>query len=304
MHAERKTVLVALAANAAIAAAKGVAGVLTGSAALLAEAAHSVADTINQIFLLVSLSLGERPPDEEHPFGHGKERFFWALLAAVMIFVAGSVFSIAEGVLRLRKSGGEESYGLVYGVLLFALVAESLALVRAVRQTRRAAAEAGLPFVQFIRETREPTTKTVVAEDTVAVTGVLVAIAGTALHQLTGNVVWDAVAAWVIGALLALVAYGLGWNMKDLLLGAAARPDQRERLREVLESNRNVDELLELLTMYIGPHSLLVAARVDLSDGLDSAGVERVADEVDSELRKAVPDVEQVFIDATPRGSR
>ncbi len=296
--------LAALAANAAIAIAKGVAGALTGSAALLAEAAHSVADTTNQVFLLISLSLGERPPDEEHHFGHGKERFFWALLAAVMIFVAGSVFSIVEGVLRLSESGGSESYALVYGVLVFSLAAESTALVRAVRQTRRAAAEAGLPLVRFIRESREPTTKTVVAEDTVAVTGVLVAILGTALHQLTGDVIWDALAAWVIGVLLAVVAYGLGRNMRDLLIGAAARPDQRERLREVIESHPDVDALLELLTMYLGPHSLLVAARVDLRDGLDSSEVERVADELEAKLREAVPDVEQVFIDATPRGSR
>jgi cation diffusion facilitator family transporter len=300
---ERKTVLIAMAANAAIAVAKGVAGALSGSAGLLAEAAHSVADTINQVFLLVSLSLGEKPPDEEHPFGHGKERFFWALLAAVMIFVAGSIFSVVEGVLRLRQKGGEQSYALVYGVLVFALVAESLALARAVRQTRRAAGEAGLPFARFVRESREPTNKTVVAEDAVAVTGVLVALTGTALHQLTGNVVWDAAAAWVIGFLLALVAFGLGWNMKDLLIGAAARPEQRQRLREVIESHPSVDALVDLRTMYIGPHDLLVAARVDLRDGLDSSDVERTADELDSTLREAVSEVEQVFLDATPRGS-
>src|SRR5437867_1299715 len=139
----RKTVLTALAANAAIAVVKVIAGVLSGSAAMLAEAAHSVADTGNQGFLLVSIQRGERETDEEHPFGHGKERFFWSFLAAVLIFLAGAVFSIGQGILELVGTRGETSFGLVYGTLAFAFVAEGISLVRAVRQTRADARKAG-----------------------------------------------------------------------------------------------------------------------------------------------------------------
>ena len=299
---ERKTVLIALAANVAIAVVKAIAGLVSGSAAMLAEAAHSVADTANQVFLLVSIQRGQRKPDRGHPFGHGKERFFWSFLAAVLIFLAGAVFSAGQGILELVRSRGEASYGLVYGSLAFAFVAEGISLIRAVRQTRRDARGAGKGWREFIRTTTEPAAKTVVAEDTVAVGGVLVAALGVGLHQLTGNVVWDAAAAVAVGAILVYVAYLLGRNYKDLLIGAGARPDDERRLRETLASHPGVDEVLDLRTMYVGPESLLVAARVDLADdGRDAEAIEHLANELDEKLREEVPAVSEVFLDPTPR---
>jgi cation diffusion facilitator family transporter len=299
---ERKTVLIALAANAAIAVVKAIAGLLSGSAAMLAEAAHSVADTANQVFLLVSIRRGQRKPDREHPFGHGKERFFWSFLAAVLIFLAGALFSAGQGILELVRSGGEASYGLVYGTLGFAFVAEGISLIRAVRQTRGEAKKAGKPWREFIRTTTEPASKTVVAEDTVAVGGVLVAALGVGLHQVTGDVAWDAAAAIVVGAILVYVAYLLGRNYKDLLIGAGARPEEVRRLREALVSHPGVDEVLDLRTMYVGPESLLVAARVDLADdGRDAEAIEHLANELDEKLREEVPAVSEVFLDPTPR---
>ena len=299
---ERKTVLIALAANGAIAVVKGIAGVVSGSAAMLAEAAHSVADTANQGFLLVSLQRGEREPDAEHPFGHGKERFFWSFLAAVLIFLAGAVFSVGQGIVELAGAAGETSFGLVYGTLAFAFVAEGASLIRAVRQTRRDAREAGKSWREHIRESTEPTSTTVVAEDTVAVVGVLVAAAGVGLHQATGGIAWDAGAAIVVGLMLVYVAYLLGRNYKDLLIGAGARPDERRRISELLSSHPGVDEVLDLRTMYVRPESLLVAARLDLADnGLDAEAIERLANEIDEQLRQAVPQVSEVFLDPTPR---
>ena len=181
-----------MAANAAIAIVKAAAGILTGSAALLAEAAHSIADTTNQVLLLTSLELGRRPADEAHPFGHGKDRFFWSFLAAVVIFLAGAVFSIGQGVLELVRKQQEGSFAIAYATLAFAFVAEAISLGRAVFQTRGDAAGRNLSFLTHVRRSTEPAAKTVLYEDAVAVTGVLVAGAGIGLHQLTGNVAWDA----------------------------------------------------------------------------------------------------------------
>jgi cation diffusion facilitator family transporter len=299
---ERGTVLIALVANATIAIAKGVAGIATGSSAMLAEAAHSVADTVNQGLLLVSLSLGERPPDEEHPFGHGKERFFWTFLACVLIFFAGAIFSLGDGIRRMIEPGEAGHFGLNYLILGLAAAAEGASLVRAYRQTRKGASEAGLPLREFVRQSTEPTTKTVLGEDTVAVIGVVAAFAGILLSQLTGSARWDAAGAIVIGCLLMYLAVWLGRNMRGLLIGEAARPLQRNQIRAALHGQPEIDALVDLRTMYVGPHRLLVAARVDIADGVTSREIEELADRIDMHLRRVVPDVYDVFLDPTPRG--
>jgi cation diffusion facilitator family transporter len=301
----RKTVLVALSANAGIALAKLIAGVAGGSSAMLAEAAHSIADTTNQLFLLASLRFAEREPDEQHPFGYGKERFVWTFMAAIFIFVAGALFSLYEGVEKLVSTGGGESrFGLTYAVLAIALVLESVSLVRAMRQTKADARRFRLPFSGYVRASRDPTTKTVVFEDTAAVTGVLLALAGVALHQLTGSEAPDAIAAILIGVLLGVVAVGLWRDTRGLLIGEAALPEERQRLIQVIEGHPEIDEVVQLLTMAMGPDSLLVAVRVDLADGLSSDDVEHLAEELDFDMREAVPAVRHVFIDPTRRGER
>jgi len=306
MHGERRTVLIALAANFVIAVAKGVGGLVTGSSAMLAETAHSIADTVDQVLLLVSLRLGERQPDEEHPFGYGKERFFWTFLVAVIIFLAGAIFSIGDGVLRLTGrdilgSGSGGRVWIAYAVLAVALVSEGSSFARAFKQTRTGAREAGLGLVEFVRVSKEPTTKMVFSEDAVAVAGILVAFVALALQQLTGSETWDAGAAVLIGLLLVYVAYALGRDIRGLLLGEAARPEQREALERALLEPEEVEDVIELLTMYTGPRSLLVAARIDLADGIESSRVEELSSELDSRLRDAESDVDQVFLDPTPR---
>jgi len=299
----RKTIFAAMAANLAIAIAKGAAGVLGHSAAMLAEAAHSVADTMNQVFLLVSLSLGDRKPDETHPFGYGKERFFWALLAAVFIFVSGAVFSLFEGVRTLLGgSVGEDTAFLIsYLVLAFSLLAEGSSLLRAIAQVRGEAKSAGKPLALYLRQSNDPTVRTVLYEDSAAVTGVVLALVGVGLHDLTGERGWEGAASIAIGILLVFVAYTLGRDTKHLLIGEAARPDQRERLHQLIANHPEVEEVLELLTMYLGPTDLLVAVRLDLQDDLSARDVEHLSNRIDRELREADPDVSQVFLDATPR---
>jgi cation diffusion facilitator family transporter len=303
--ASRRTVYVALAANGAIAAAKLVGGLIAGSSAMLSEAAHSVADTMNQVFLLVSLTFSRREPDLEHPFGYGKERFFWSFMAAVMIFVSGAVFSAFQGLERITASGAEkENFPVAYAVLGFALVAEGISLARAVRQTRAEAGEAGEPHARYVRRSRDPTTKTVLFEDTAAVAGVVLALAGVALSQVTGNPAWDGVASLAIALLLAGVALGLGHQTYELLIGQAARPEERRAIEEVIERRPEVEEVVELFTMVLAPEQLLVAVHFDVADDLSGDDIERVTDEIEDELRREVPAVAHVFLDPSPRRAR
>ena len=300
--AARRTVLVALAANASIAVAKLFAGLVSGSSALLAETAHSVADTMNQVFLLYSLATGEREPDAEHPFGYGKERFFWSFLAAVGIFVAGAGFSLYEGLSRIFGPETESGpYGVAYAVLAFAALAEGASLARAYRQTRDEAAESRQSHARYVRASRDPTTKTVLFEDSAAVVGVVIAFAGVALHQATGDQRYDGLASVAIAVLLAVVAFALGRDTKALLIGEAASPEERRAITEILASHPAVDRVLELLTMALAPDRLLVAARIDLADGLSADEIERASSELDRELHERLGTVWQVFLDATPR---
>ncbi len=297
-----KTVYVALAANAGIGVAKLAGGLISGSSAMLAEAAHSAADTTNQLLLLASLNLAERPADEEHPFGYGKERFFWSFLAAVSIFVSGALFSVYEGLHRILGGGDPEgSAGIAFAVLAIGFVLEGSSLIRAARQTGGEARERSRSFGRHLRVTRDPTVKTVVFEDSAAVIGLVLAAAGLGLTQITGSVVWDGAASIAIGVLLAAVAFTLGRDTKGLLIGEGALAEEREAIERVFEEHPKVESLEELLTMALGPASLLVAARLDFVPELDSDEVEEVADELDRQLRDAVPEITEVFLDPTRR---
>jgi cation diffusion facilitator family transporter len=297
----RKTVLIALAANALIAVAKLAGGLISGSTALLAEAAHSLADTANQGFLLASIGLASRPPDEVHPFGHGRQRFLWTFLAAVGMFVAGAVFAIGYGIMELVK-GGESSggYAVAWVTLAIAFVAEGLSWLRAVRQTRAEAREAGAAWRDHVRASRDPSVKMVLFEDTAALAGVVVAAAGIGLGQLTGKPFWDPAASVLIGLLLIAVAVWMGVDTGRLLIGAAARPEEREAIERVLREHPDVVDVKELLTLVLAPRALLVAARIDLEDELDARRIEKTSSTLDREIRDAVPDVTEVFLDATP----
>jgi cation diffusion facilitator family transporter len=297
----KKTVLVAMAANAVIALAKLGGGLISGSAAMLAEAAHSVADTTNQCFLLVSIALGRREPDESRPFGHGQERFVWTFMAAIGMFLAGAVFAVGFGTYELVTHGGEsEGFLVAYVILGIAFVAESTSWTRAFRQTRREASKSDRPLVRHARESRDPNLKMVLFEDTAALIGVVLATVGIALNEITGWLFWDPIASILIGLLLVSIALWMGRDVKHLLVGSAALPEEREAIEEAIESYDEVDEVQELLTMVLGPNALLVAARIDLRDDLDGRQVERVSTEIDHRIREVVPDVTEVFLDATP----
>ncbi|WP_432022563.1 cation diffusion facilitator family transporter [Streptomyces parvus] len=287
----RLTVLVALAANLVIAAAKTVGGLASGSPALLSEAAHSVADSLNEVFLLAALRRSRRPADARHPFGYGKERFFWALLAAVGIFVMGGCFSFYQGLSALRRDDHDESpEGYTAGLIVLgvAFVAEATSLTRALHQARGEK-----------RGSLDPALRTVIAEDSTAVLGVTLAMAGMSLRLATGSVVWEAAASLGIGLLLVYVAFRLGRDARDQLIGEAVDPELRRDLVGFLMRQGEIDNVAELLTMRLGMDSVLVAARIDLAPGIDSERVEEVSMRIREAMADRWPQADQVFLDIT-----
>jgi len=297
-EAPRKTVIIAGAANLLVGLVKLAAGILSGSSAMLAEAAHSAADTLDQAFLLTSLRRAERPADRSHPFGHGQERYFWSLLAAFGIFIAGAGFSVFEGLLSL-SSKHSESPLIAYAALGVAFVAEGTSFVRAFWQVRGEARRGREEVLHHVQSSPDITVKVALFEDSAAMVGLVLAALGVGLRQLTGSPVWDGGASIAIGALLVVVAVKLGMDSKDLLIGRAASPEIERLIRAEIESRPGVDALLELLTMHVGPDGLIVAARVALDDELGADETEDLADEVDRRLSESLPLQPYVFIDPT-----
>lgn len=295
-----RTVLIAPTVNVLVAAGKGVGGVISGSGALLSEAAHSVADTINEVLLLTALRRGDRPADEQHPFGYGKERFFWSLLAAVGIFVAGAMFAFFEGYRTLSEpQQGSPGFIAPYVALGFAAALEGTSWLRAVRQVSEEARAHGRGIIEYIRSSDDPTVKTVASEDSVALIGVLIAFMGILLHQLTTDAVYDGVASLLIGAMLVYVAFALARDNMSLLIGEAATPDVRRRLAEELRSFDEIDEVVDLQTMRIGTRRLLVAARLDFGQRLSSDQIEQLSTRIEQRLHDHFPQIDQIFLDAT-----
>jgi cation diffusion facilitator family transporter len=296
------TVLVATGANAAVAVLKLLAGLFTGSAAMLAEFAHSVADTATEVLLLTALRRSARRPDRRHPFGYGKERFFWALIAAVSIFVSGAVFAIYEGVRTIVGESAEQTLAWVaYAVLAISFVLEGISWVQAVRQVRKLAVEERSTFGRVLRETDDPTVKSVFFEDSAALVGLLLALGGVGLHQLTGSAFWDGLASLLVGLLLTGVAYVLGRTNKGLLIGRQAPARTVAAIRDALAARPEVTAVVDLLTMTIGTDQVLLCARLDFEDSISSGDLERACVEIDHDLHERFPDLQEIFLEPVPR---
>ncbi len=294
----KRAVIAAFVANLAIAIGKFVAGFITGSSSMLAEAVHSVADTINQVLLYVSIHLSERGPDREHPYGYGKDRFFWSLLVAVGLFIAGAVFSGYEGVTKIfEESAGRESYLIAYIVLAAAFVFESGAMVFSTREFRKAAGEQNRSFWGHFKTTRNTTLKVPLYEDAAALVGIVIAAAGIFLTQMTGNHVYDGIGSIGVGAVLAFVAWELGTDSRKLLLGESVPPEDEDRLRETITSFDEVTEVLRLLTMHLGPSAVLVNAEIHLVDGLGTDQIEELLERITQAMREEMSEVAHTFIE-------
>ncbi|MFD8639586.1 cation diffusion facilitator family transporter [Streptomyces zaomyceticus] len=294
------TVIVAAVANLGIAAAKAVAGIVSGSSAMMSEAAHSVADTVTEGMLLTALKRSDRPADEDHPVGYAGERYVWAMLAAVATFVGGAVFSIYDGVHTLTH-GEEVGDPLIsYIVLGIAFVLESYSLRTGVKQVRAEAERARAPFTRYLRLTPDTTVKAVVMEDSAALAGLMLAAGGLVGVQITGSSVWDGVASLLIGALLVYVAWVLGRSNAELLIGRPLPKHVRAEVREELLSVPHIVDVIELTTLIQGPGEVLIAAKVDFRDVASAEQVEWACEDAEDQLRERFPSIRRVYLDPTP----
>jgi cation diffusion facilitator family transporter len=273
----------------AIAAAKFVAAALTGSPALLAEAFHSLADSGNEVLLRVAQVRGDKPGDRDHPFGHGREAYFWGLIAAVAVFVGGGLLSVREGVAELLHPTAATSFAAGYVVLVVALLLDGISLRQAYRQLETEASDLGRAFGRHLTLTSDPVTRAVFMEDTAAITGSVVALVGLALRQATGSAVPDAVAAVVIGLLLGVVAILLTRRNRDFLVGEQAPAEVRASVRGTIAGQPGIVAVNELLVTFTGPRRLWVVSRVDVDDGLRGDEVERLVRDTEAALRASSP---------------
>ncbi|MEP6743043.1 MAG: cation diffusion facilitator family transporter [bacterium] len=291
----------ALFANAVIAVLKLAAAFVTGSSGMMAEALHSVADTTNQIFLLLGLRFYRRPASKKHPFGYGKERFFWSFIAAIFIFGVGSTYAIYEGVVKLKHPHAPENLFWAYLVLGLSFLLESASISLAIYQELKEARSEGLSFFQYLRESKDPTAKTVLFEDSAALLGILIAATGLYLtehHAGPGaGSYWDGLASILIGVVLAVVAFALARTSRALLLGEAASAKTVQAIKQAIESHPNVIKVVEILTMHLAPKQILINAHVNLRDDLVTSQIERTIEEIEQLIRKAEPKVEMIFLE-------
>jgi cation diffusion facilitator family transporter len=298
------TVIVAGLANLAIAIAKFVGGLISHSSAMLSEAAHSVADTVTEVLLFVALKRGNRPPDAKHPFGYGRETYFWAFLASLATFGLGAGFSIWQGVKTIVE-GEEQGDPLVsYIVLAVAFVLEGTSLLKAVKQVRGAARKWDVTPGEYLSGTTDTTVKAVTFEDAAALVGLVLAALGLFLEQVTGDPVWDGLSAVLIGLLLIVVAGVLARANVSLLIGQSVSPRIQAELKAEIAGLDHVVDVPFLLTSVIGPAQLLVAAKVDFDDAATADDIEQVADEAERRLVGRHEGVRYVFLDPTAGDGR
>lgn len=278
------TVLVALFANLVIAVAKSVVAVLTGSASMVAEAAHSWADTGNEVFLLIAQRRADEPPDEAHPLGHGREAYVWSMFAAFGLFTVGAVVSIAHGIQQLGATEDEADYLVGYIVLAVAFVFEGASFLQATRQARGAASVVGLHPLRYIGQTSNPTLRAVFLEDLAALIGLVIAACGLALHQVTGKPVYDAAGSILVGLLLAAVAVFLIERNRDFLTGQVVSPEARDRALARLLARREIERVTFLHLEFVGPDRVFLVAAVDLAGDEPEHQVAEVMQAVEDRL--------------------
>jgi cation diffusion facilitator family transporter len=298
------TVIVAGAANLAIAVAKLVGGLISHSSAMLSEAAHSLADTVTEVLLFIALKRGNRAPDDRHPFGYGRETYFWAFMASLCTFAVGAGFSIYQGVTTILEGEEQGSPTISYIILAVSFVLEGSSLIKAVRQVRGEAKQHNTTSRRYLQATTDTTVKAVTFEDSAALVGLVLAALGLFLEQITGEPLWDGISAILIGVLLIVVAVVLAKANVSLLIGQSVPGATQQELKDELAAMDQVDDVPFLLTSVIGPGQLLVAAKVDFADTATVADIEGAADEAERRLVARHPGVKYVFLDPTPGNGR
>lgn len=289
-----KSILFALFANFSIAVAKSIAAAFTGSGAMLAEALHSVADTGNQLLLLLGLKQSKRPPTMEYPLGFGKSIYFWSFLVAMVLFTLGGAFSVYEGWHKYLHPEDITYPWIAVGVLLFAIVAESISLWGCVREVNKE--RYGRNFLTWFRESRSSELVVVFGEDIAALLGLMVALAAVTATMLTGNPIYDALGSALIGFLLLFIAFFIAVEVKALLIGQSVEPRVLDEMRSFLQQHPGVDELYNILTMQMG-HDAMIAVKARMAPTGSEQGMLDAINRVESEFRKTFPVTAWLFFE-------
>jgi cation diffusion facilitator family transporter len=294
----RRLVILALIANFGVAVTKFIAAAISGSSAMLAEGIHSLADTGNQLFLLRGHQVAGYEPNVKHPYGRGKELYFWAFMVAVFLFVGGAVLSIVTGVQKILhpEAHGDEGYWLSMAVLGIAAVLESMIALRPALKDFNVS-RAGRSVTRSIQESKDPSLVVVVFEDVAALVGLAIAAIGLTIARITGDGFWDGLASVLIGVLLAGVAGFIAVEMKSLLIGESATREERSRIRAATLSVDQVERIDRVLTMQLAPEQILVNMDVVFDDGLDTDQLEEAIGRIEAEIQDAVPAAQKIFIE-------
>jgi cation diffusion facilitator family transporter len=297
-----KAVLAALAANLGIAASKLAAFIVTGSSSMLSEAIHSVADSGNQLLLLLGGKRSERSADDTHQFGYSRVRYVYGFIVAIVLFLVGGLFSLYEGFHKFHHPEPLRDPGVAVAVLLVAIVLEGLSFRTAYREARKSRGRRTL--LRYLHDAREPELPVVLLEDSGALVGLVFAFVGVGMAVATGDPRWDGLGAMAVGALLVVIAVFLAFEMASMLVGESALPEQQIAIHAALSDSQHIERVIHLRTLHIGPDELLVGAKVAIRPGLESSTIAAAIDEAEAAVRAAVPSVEYMYvepdIDRTP----
>jgi cation diffusion facilitator family transporter len=283
-------------ANLGIAVAKFIAWIVSGSASMLAEAIHSLADTGNQILLLLGGRLSKRRADADHPFGYGRERYVYAFLVSIILFTVGGLFSISHGIDKLQHPHALENVWVPVTVLLISIVLESFSLRTAIRESNHVRGK-DQSWVSFVRHAKAPELPVVLLEDIAALIGLVFALLGVTLTAITGNSVYDAVGTLLIGSLLVVVAIVLGIETKSLLVGEGATMADHDRILAALEGGPQVERVIHMKTLYLGPDELLVAAKLGFASDRLLGEIANDIDVIEARVREAVPTARVIYLE-------
>jgi cation diffusion facilitator family transporter len=290
-----RAIIAALLANLGIAIAKFVAYIFTGSSSMLSEAIHSVADSGNQVLLIVGNKRATKAADERHPFGYGRRRFVYGFVVAIVLFLVGGLFSLYEGWHKWQHPEPLEDWWIAVVVLFIAIGLEGFSFRTALKESNRS--RGGRSLYQFVKDARQPELPVVLLEDSGALVGLVFALMGVGLAVVTGDGRFDALGAMAVGTLLVVIAVFLAFEMATMLVGEAALPEQVEAIRAALESSDGVDRVIHLRTLHVGPDELLVAAKIAVAHSATGREIAEDIDDAEVKLRAAVPSATYVFLE-------
>lgn len=296
-----RAIVAALLANGGIAIAKFIGFLITRSSSMLSESVHSVADTGNQALLLMGGRRAKRTATRDHPFGYGRERYFWSFVVSLVLFSLGSLFAIYEGIDKIRHPHELDHLPVAIGILLLGIVLEGAAFANAAREANKVRGELG--WASFIRRSKNPELPVVLLEDSGALVGLVIALFAIAMSAITDDPVWDGIGTLSIGILLGIIAIILAIEMKSLLIGEAASLGDRDKIINAIESSSDVNRLIHLRTQHLGPEELLVAAKVQFNDGLTTRELSDRINSAETRVRAVVPIARVMYIEPDIAGS-